>query len=62
MEAQQPQPSGDLGELERLLNELRERVEGLRATGLDAEQLQQRLGELDELAGRAATALDDVAR
>lgn len=51
-----------IGEFERLLDELRACVDGLREDGLDTGQMQQRLTELDELAARAAAALGDVAR
>lgn len=62
MEAQQASDDERFSELERLLGELREQVNALRAPGLGAEQLQQRLTELSALADRTATALDDAAR
>lgn len=62
MEQQQTPTEGDFAELERLIRELREQVDGLRTAELDAEQLQARLGELGELAGKAAAALDAAAQ
>lgn len=62
MEAQQSSDADRFEELSRLLGELREQVDGLRAPGLDAEQLQQRLTELGAVADRAAAALEEAAR
>ncbi len=60
MEAHEPQPQDIFAEFERLLDELRAHVEALRDDTVDVEQLQRRLGELDELAGRAAAALEQA--
>lgn len=43
-----------LAELQRLIEDLKLQVDELRASDSDAEALEQRLRELDELAGRAA--------
>ncbi|MBJ7347030.1 MAG: hypothetical protein JHC87_00500 [Thermoleophilaceae bacterium] len=48
------------GELERLLGQLREQVDALRGQELDPEQLQQALGELNDLAAKASVALNNA--
>ncbi|MFY9265017.1 MAG: hypothetical protein WAO61_06290 [Solirubrobacterales bacterium] len=53
--------TGALGELERMLGELREKVTALREGELDAETLELRLREVNELAVRAASTLDRAA-
>jgi exonuclease VII small subunit len=60
MEAREPQPQDIFAEFERLLHELRTHVDALRDDAVDIEQLQSRLSELDDLAGRAAAALEQA--
>ncbi|MFY9488583.1 MAG: hypothetical protein WAP35_07820 [Solirubrobacterales bacterium] len=54
--------AGSLTELETLLRELREQVTALREGELDAATLESRLRDLNELAARAASTLDDASR
>lgn len=51
-----------LDELDELILELRQKVSTLRDGELDAASLEERLRELNELAIRAATALESVSR
>lgn len=63
MDEQRPESTEILAEFEGLLRELRTRVEELRAgDAVDPDQLERRLRELDELAGRAAAALESAKR
>jgi hypothetical protein len=63
MDEQRPESTEILAEFEGLLRELRARVEELRAgEAVDPDQLEQRLRELDELAGRAAATLESAKR
>ena len=52
--------SQQFAELEQLLAQLREHVEALRGQELAGEQLQQALGELNDLAAKAAVALNSA--
>ncbi len=54
--------SGSLSELESLIGELKDQVGALREGELDAASLERRLGELNELATRAASVLDAATR
>lgn len=54
--------ASQLAELEGLIAELRVKVTELRAGEFDAASLEQRLRELNELATRAAGAVDSAAR
>lgn len=51
-----------LERLETLIGELEQKVGELRAGELDAATLEARLRELNDLAGRAAAALDSATR
>lgn len=55
-------PAAPLAELEVLIGELKTEVNALREGEFDAAALEQRLRELNELAGRAAAALDTATR
>jgi hypothetical protein len=57
-----PTASDQLAELEQLIGELKTQVSALREGEFDAAALEQRLVELNELAGRAAAALDSTTR
>jgi len=59
-----PAPPADdkLAELEQLISELKAQVSALREGDFDAAALEQRLSELNALAGRAAAALDSTTR
>lgn len=51
-----------LAELEQLIAELKDKVSALRAEEFDAASLEQKLRELNELAVRAAGAVDSASR
>jgi hypothetical protein len=51
-----------LTELDELIGELKTKVAGLRDGEFDAESLESRLREVTELASKAASTLDSVAR
>lgn len=51
-----------LDQLDQLINDLKAKVSGLRDGEFDAESLEARLREVTELASKAASTLDSVAR
>lgn len=51
-----------LQQLDELIGELKTKVAGLREGEFDAEALESRLREVTELASKAASTLDSVAR
>ncbi|MBI5309776.1 MAG: hypothetical protein HZB14_01915 [Actinobacteria bacterium] len=62
-DTQPPAPSPvQLAELEQLIAELKLKVADLRSSEFDAASLEQRLRELNELAVKAASAVDSAAR
>lgn len=54
--------AAQLAELQQLIAELKERVSALRNNELDAATLEERLRELNELAVKAASAVDSASR